>query len=177
MLLGGRGRPLERVANLLRALDPAAERPDPAYPFSLVNGQRRSYNANQILRSPAWRRSDPDGAMRVHPDDLSGLGVDPDGWAAVITPTGRIVVRAEPDDSMRRGQVAMPHGFGMRYPDSRGGLVIDGPRINLISAAADRDPIAGTPHHKDIPVRIEQATPDEAAAADAARARVHAMLS
>jgi anaerobic selenocysteine-containing dehydrogenase len=161
----------------LGRLDPAAERPDPEYPFSLVNGQRRSHNANQILRSPAWRRSDPDGAMRIHSDDLASLGVDADGWIAVVSPTGRIVVRAEPDDSMRRGQVALPHGFGMSYPDGRGGVVTDGPRINRISVAADRDPIAGTPHHKDLPVRLEAATAQESAAADEARARVREILS
>jgi anaerobic selenocysteine-containing dehydrogenase len=180
----------------LARLDPAAERPDPEYPFSLVNGQRRSHNANQILRSPAWRRSDPDGAMRIHPDDLATLGVDPDGWIAVISPTGRIVVRAEANDSMRRKQIALPHGFGMSVPlhtrpphwpelsggcspdrtPWAGGSVVDGPRINMLTAATDRDPIAGTPHHKDLPVRLEAATAEESAAADEARARVREIL-
>jgi hypothetical protein len=34
-----------------------------------------------------------------------------------------------------------------------------------LTDAADRDPIAGTPHHKDIPVRLEPATEAERAAA------------
>jgi len=157
-------------------LDPAAERPDPDHPFSLVSGQRRSHNANQILRPPAWRKTDPDGALRVHPADLADLAVDAGGWVAVVTPTGRIVVRAEEDASMRRGQVALPHGFGMSYPDGRGGRVTNGPRINEITAAADRDPIAGTPHHKDVPVRLEAATPDEAAGAEDASRRVHELI-
>jgi anaerobic selenocysteine-containing dehydrogenase len=157
-------------------LDAAAERPDPDYPFSLVSGQRRSHNANQILRSPAWRKTDPDGALRIHPADLSGLGVAEGGWVAVVTPTGRIVVAAEEDGSMRRGQVALPHGFGMDYPDGRGGRVTNGPRINEITAAADRDPIAGTPHHKDVAVRLEPATPAETAAADETRCRVHDLI-
>ncbi len=158
-------------------LDPAAERPDPDYPFSLVSGQRRSHNANQILRPPAWRKTDPDGALRIHPADLAELGLEVGGWVAVVTPTGRIVVRAEEDDSMRRGQVALPHGFGMSYPDGRGGRVTDGPRINQITAAGDRDPIAGTPHHKDVPVRLEPASPEEAAAAEDASGRVHDLLA
>jgi anaerobic selenocysteine-containing dehydrogenase len=157
-------------------LDPAAERPDPDYPFSLVSGQRRSHNANQILRPPAWRKTDPDGALRIHPADLADLGVEADGWVAVVTPTGRIVVRTEEDDSMRRRQVALPHGFGMAYPDRGGRPVTNGPRINEITAAADRDPIAGTPHHKDVPVRLEPVTPEEAAAADDARRRVHELI-
>ena len=153
-------------------LDPAAERPDPDYPFSLVSGQRRSHNANQILRPPAWRKTDPDGALRIHPADLAELGLEVGGWVAVVTPTGRIVVRAEEDDSMRRGQIALPHGFGMSHPDGRGGQVTNGPRINQITAAGDRDPIAGTPHHKDVPVRLEAPAPEEAAAAEDASQRV-----
>ena len=158
-------------------LDAAAERRDPDYPFSLVSGQRRSHNANQILRPPAWRKTDPDGALRIHPADLAGLGVEPGGWVAVVTPTGRLVAPAEEDGSMRRGQVALPHGFGIAYPDGRGGRVTNGPRINAITAASDRDPIAATPHHKDVPVRLEPATPHEAAVADDNRRRVHDLIA
>jgi anaerobic selenocysteine-containing dehydrogenase len=161
----------------IRRLDPAAEQPDPDYPFSLVNGQRRSHNANQILRAPAWRKSDPDGTLRIHPADLADLGADDAAWIAVATRTGRIVVRAGIDDSMRRGQVALPHGFGMSYPDGQGGRVTNGPRINQITASEDRDPIAGTPHHKDVRVRLELATPEEAATAEEASTRVRDLVA
>ncbi len=167
---------IPELLDWMARLDPAAEQPDPTYPFSLVNGQRRSHNANQILRAPAWRRTDPDGALRIHPADLAGLGLDSGSWLAVVTAAGRIVVRTEADDSMRRGQVALPHGFGMSYPDGRGGRVTNGPRINLLTATSDRDPIAGTPHHKDVPVRLEPATPDEAAAAEEASTRVRELI-
>ncbi|WP_232662087.1 molybdopterin-dependent oxidoreductase [Pseudonocardia sp. TRM90224] len=155
----------------LGRLDPAAERPDPRFPFSLVNGQRRSHNANQILRPPAWRKTDPEGALRVRAADLATIGADAGEWVAVVTPTGRIVARAEIDESLRPMQAALPHGFGMSYPDGRGGRVVNGPRINLITAARDRDPIAGTPHHKDVPVRLEPATEAERQAAEAAATR------
>jgi anaerobic selenocysteine-containing dehydrogenase len=144
--------------------------------FSLVNGQRRAHNANQILRPPAWRKSDPDGALCIHPSDLADLGLEAGDWVAVVTPTGRIVVRAEVDESMRRHQVALPHGFGMSYPDGKGGRVVNGPRINQITASGDRDPIAGTPHHKDVRVRLEAAHPDEAATAEDASARIHDLI-
>jgi anaerobic selenocysteine-containing dehydrogenase len=160
----------------LRELDPDAERPDPAYPFSLVNGQRRSHNANQILRAPAWRRTDPEGALRARAADLASVGVDPGDWAAVVTPVGRIVVRAEADESLRPMQLALPHGFGMSYPDGRGGRVTNGPRINVITDAADRDPIAGTPHHKDMPVRLEPATELERATAQRDSERVREVV-
>jgi anaerobic selenocysteine-containing dehydrogenase len=37
----------------IKSLDTAKEGIDPEYPFFLHNGQRRSYNANQIFRNPA----------------------------------------------------------------------------------------------------------------------------
>lgn len=160
----------------LGRLDPANDQPDPAYPFSLLNGQRRSHNANQILRQPAWRKSDPDGALRIHPLDLAEVGAEPGQWVAVATATGRIVVRAESDDSMRRGQVGLPHGFGMAVPDGQGGRITQGPRINLLTASKDRDPIAGTPHHKDVRVRVEPAGLDEVVEAEETSTRIRALV-
>jgi anaerobic selenocysteine-containing dehydrogenase len=161
----------------LERLDPDAERPDPQYPFSLVSGQRRSHNANQILRPPAWRKTDLDGALRARSADLASIGADNGDWVAVATRTGRIVVRAEVDESMRPMQLALPHGFGMSVPDGQGGRVVNGPRINLITDAADRDPIAGTPHHKDVPVLLEPATAAERDLAERDSRRVREVVA
>lgn len=159
----------------IRRLDAAAEAPDPAYPFMLVAGQRRMHNANQIFRTPAWRKSDPDGALRIHPEDLAALGGTDGGWMAVTTKTGRLVTRIEGDASMRRGLVALPHGYGQSYPDGAGGRVVDGPRLNLITAHDDCDPIAATPYHKNVAVHLAPVVGAEAETAEAASARVRAV--
>ncbi|SHK73316.1 Anaerobic selenocysteine-containing dehydrogenase [Pseudonocardia thermophila] len=161
----------------LTALDPAADAPDPEHPLSLVNGQRRRHNANQILRPPAWRRTDPDGALHVRSDDLAAIGAAEGDWVAVVSRTGRVVARAEVDDTLRRGQVALPHGYGMAVPDGRGGRVVHGPRINLLTDAADRDPIAGTPHHKDVPVRLERVTAEERERAEHDHEQIHRLIT
>jgi len=161
----------------LARLDPAAEQGDPAYPFTLVAGQRRMHNANQIFRTPAWRKSDPDGALRIHPDDIAAVGGTDGGWMAVSTRTGRIVCRVESDPSMRRGLVALPHGYGQSYPDGKGGRVVDGPRLNLITAYDDCDPIAATPYHKNVAVHLAPVVGAEADAAEAASARVRAVAT
>jgi anaerobic selenocysteine-containing dehydrogenase len=161
----------------IRGLDAAAEAPDPAYPFMLVAGQRRMHNANQIFRTPAWRKSDPDGALRIHPEDLAALGGTDGGWMAVATKTGRLVTRIECDDSMRRGLVALPHGYGQSYPDGAGGRIVDGPRLNLITAHDDCDPIAATPYHKNVAVHLAPVVGLEAEAAEAASARVRAVAA
>lgn len=159
----------------LAALDPAADGDDPEYPFTLVAGQRRMHNANQIFRTPAWRRSDPDGALRIHAADLDGVGGEDGGWIEVATPTGRLIARAEVDASLPRGVVSLPHGYGQAYPDGRGGRVVDGPRINLLTAGDDCDPIAGTPHHKNVRVRLRPAGDAEAATAEGRSRQVRAI--
>ena len=141
--------------------------PDPQWPFVLSAGQRRLQNANQIFRDPAFRRSDPDGALQIHPDDLSALGAAEGDWLAVESVRGRLVVRSKHDQGLRRGYVVLPHGYGQAYPNAQGVRVTAGPQINRLTDSAWRDPIAGTPYHKHVPVRIMQASAPEAAQAEA----------
>lgn len=165
-----------QLLDWLKSLDPAQEEVDPDYPFMLIAGQRRSYNANQIFRNPAWRKDDPDGALRIHPNDIVALGAADGGWMTVETRTGRIAARVKADDSLRRGVVALPHGYGQAYPpDGAGKRLVVGPRINLITSSDDCDPIATTPYHKNVRVRLAPLDPASAAEAEANSARVRAV--
>ena len=65
---------------------------DPDFPFVLAAGERRRWNANQIYRDPAWRRDDPEGALRIHPDDLAKLGIE-SGDLVVL----RVIFRCDGD--------------------------------------------------------------------------------
>jgi anaerobic selenocysteine-containing dehydrogenase len=138
----------------LRELDPAAPPASPDYPFILVAGERRSYNANTIYRDPLWRKTDPDGALKLHPDDAVALGLSDGVWARCESKRGAVVVRVEVSDSVRRGQVTLPHGYGMEHPGGDGKRQRTGAHINELTAAEDRDPVAGTPYHKYVQVRI-----------------------
>jgi anaerobic selenocysteine-containing dehydrogenase len=158
----------------LGRLDPADAERSTVYPFVLAAGQRRMFNANQIFRDPAWRRDDPDGALLVNPDDLAALGVADGGWLAVCSERSRLLVRAKVDDSVLRGQLVLPHGYGQSYPAADGERLINGPRINLLTSGADRDPVAGTPYHKHVRVRLERASDAEAARMSAVATRIHA---
>ena len=129
--------------------------------------------AGQIFRDPAWRRSDPDGALLIHPQDLAALGVGDGGWVGVESGKGQLVVRAQAHPSMGRRQLALPHGFGQAYPSADGARLVNGPRINLLTDSSNRDPIAGTPYHKHVRVRVTRATADEIAAAEQASQSIH----
>src|SRR5262249_39152529 len=95
-------------------------------------------------------------------------------WLVVESAGGRLVVRCRADDSMRCGQLVLPHGYGQSYPAPDGARLVNGPRINLLTLGDDRDPVAGTPHHKHVPVRLSRASPDEADASEAVSRRIHA---
>jgi anaerobic selenocysteine-containing dehydrogenase len=168
---------IPEMLDWLKMLDPAALAPDPEYPLVASVGQRRSYNANQIMRSPGWRKADRDGSLWANPEDLIELGIADGDWAVIETRRGSLVVRAEANDSFPKGFCALPHGYGQTYDDAGGLLTVDGPRINQITAHDDRDPIAGTPHHKTVSVRLRQATTEETDAAEQNSQRVAALAA
>ena len=100
----------------LASLDPETAGAPKEFPFMLAAGQRRMFNANQIFRDPAWRRDDPDGALLINSADLGELGARDGDWIAIESAVGRLIVRCKIDESMRNGQLALPHGYGQSYP-------------------------------------------------------------
>ncbi|MGB8400284.1 molybdopterin-dependent oxidoreductase [Bradyrhizobium sp.] len=157
----------------LARLDPKTAGAPKEFPFMLAAGQRRMFNANQIFRDPAWRRDDPDGALLINSADLVELGAADGDWIAVESAAGRLIARCKRDDSMRQGQLALPHGYGQSYPAADGERLINGPRINLLTASGNRDPIAKTPYHKHVAVRLSRVPAAEAALYQSRSERIH----
>lgn len=125
------------------------------FPLILAAGERRSYNANQIYRTPEWRRDDPDGALRMSPADAEAAGVTHGDKAMCQSMWGTIEVVVMIDPDQRPGFVSLPHGHGVEYPDlETEELVQHGPRINELTSSDWCDPIAKTPYHKYVPIRV-----------------------
>jgi anaerobic selenocysteine-containing dehydrogenase len=137
----------------LRDEDPS--RRDPAFPFVLAAGERRTSTANTIFRDPAWRRKDVDGALRISPADASSLGIADGGRARITTKRGSVVATVEITDTLLPGHVTLPNGLGLTYPDEAGAPQVRGVAPNELTASEDRDWIAGTPWHKHEPARVE----------------------
>lgn len=137
----------------LREEDPAQR--DPAFPFVLAAGERRTSTANTIVRDPEWRRKDANGALRISAEDASRLGVTDGGLARVTTKRGSVVATVEVTDTLRSGHVTLPNGLGLSYPDERGESQVHGVAPNELTASEDRDWIAGTPWHKHVAARVE----------------------
>jgi anaerobic selenocysteine-containing dehydrogenase len=144
----------ELLAELAAMADEVPPGDDPQWPFLLSAGERRSFTANTIFRDPAWRKRDPDGALRVAPADAVALGLADGSPARLTTRRGRAVVTVAVDDAMHPGHLALPNGLGLDHVEGEG-RVTTGVAPNELTAAEDRDPWAGTPWHKSVPARLE----------------------
>jgi len=152
------------------------ERDDAEFPFLVSLGQRRAYNANQIIRNQGWRKKDLDGALRVHPDDLAGIGAADGGWVTVETRTGKLTARAEADATLRPGYATLPHGYGQRIRLDDGEEIVAGPRINQLSASDDCDPMTDTPYHKNVAAALKRVSNEEAAQSEDLAAKLRQVL-
>ena len=134
------------------ATEPAPVGADPEFPLVLSAGERRSSTANTIFRDPAWRKKDPQGALRISPADAEAQGLVNGARAKVTTRRGSAVAVVEVSEMMRAGHISLPNGFGLGVDGSS-----DGPGVapNELTSSDDRDWYAGTPHHKHVRARVE----------------------
>jgi anaerobic selenocysteine-containing dehydrogenase len=143
------------------------------FPLVLSAGERRSFTANVIIRNPAWRRRDPEGALRISPGDAGRLGLVTGDRARVITASGSAVAAVEVTDVMQDGHVSLPNGMGVSYPVS-GAPKKDSPAndspmngteesvgvaLNELTSTTLVDKFWGTPWHKHVPARVEPFLP------------------
>jgi len=132
---------------------------DPAWPFLLSAGERRSFTANTIMRDPEWRKADPDGALRVSPADAARIGLAGGGRARLTTKRASVVVTVAVDEAMAAGHLALPNGLGVDHPEGDH-RVRTGVAPNELTASEDRDPWVGTPWHKSVAARLEAVAPE-----------------
>jgi anaerobic selenocysteine-containing dehydrogenase len=126
------------------------------YPFVLSAGERRSFTANTIIRDPAWRKKDSQGALRMSPQDASRLGLVEGDRVRLVTERGAAETPIEITDMMQLGHVSLPNGLGLEYPDASSGESLrTGVAPNDLTSLHHRDSFAGTPWHKHVPARIE----------------------
>jgi anaerobic selenocysteine-containing dehydrogenase len=122
------------------------------FPFILMAGERRSYNANQIYRDPAWRKTDPKGTMRMNPEDAAELGIMNGESIICQSSAGSIPAIVEIDKSIRRKMVTLPNGYGLRFNNSEP----VGPQLNMLTSSNHCDAFTKTPFHKYVPVKIKK---------------------
>lgn len=147
---------IPELADWVQSIDSQTEaqalEPNPGYPLILVGGRHFDYNANTIMRDPAWNEGKRACTVLIHRTDAEKSGIRDREMVRVVTEAGSEDIEAELSDRARPGQVVIPHGFGLVYDGQKYGA-----NVNRLAKSSNRDRLAGTPLHKFIPCRVERA--------------------
>ena len=127
-----------------------------SYPFVLSAGERRSETSNTSVRDASWHRKGTFGTLRINPLDAAELGCRDGDWVRLTTARGSADAPVEITDELQPRHVSLPNGQGIDYRRADGSLDRRGVAINELTNTEDRDPIAGTPWHKRVQVRLQR---------------------
>jgi anaerobic selenocysteine-containing dehydrogenase len=123
--------------------------------FPLLMVPKRMQNAtNGSLRIDAERLCIRTNPAFLHPADLGELGLAAGDLAELRSRHGSIEVVVDADADLRRGVVAIAHGFGL-HPDERQDPRRHGANVNRLTALDDGfDRYSGIPRMGAIPVSL-----------------------
>ncbi len=125
----------------------------PEYPLLLTAGRHMDCNANTVMRDPAWNKDMPRPCtLLMHPADAESRGLSNGQKVTVITEAGSESIELEVTENARKGQVVMPHGFGLIHAGVKSGA-----NVNRLTKNTHRDPFAGTPLHRFVPCSVKPA--------------------
>ena len=146
---------IPELEEAVRGLNVQTEEADllmnPEYPFVLAAGRHMDYNANTIMRDPAWNEGKAQTCtIMMHPKNANSLGLINGQMVRVTTEAGWEDVELEITDTVRQGQVVMPHGFGLVHAGQKHGA-----NVNRLTKNTNRDPFAGTPLHRFVPCNVK----------------------
>jgi anaerobic selenocysteine-containing dehydrogenase len=91
----------------------------------------------------------------MHPNDAAKIGCKEGDWVNMTTRRGSAQAPVELGDDLQPGHVSLPNGHGLDYTAADGTVVHKGVSLNELTDTVGRDPFAGTPWHKYVPIRIE----------------------
>lgn len=135
---------LERVGQEpLPKWTPPTEEPRPEFPLRLVTGPRPRARINsQFAQSPSVMARMREPELLIHPDAAAAAGVVHGARVAVVSPHGRIEIRAVVTEDVHPECVVMPAGWAQANP-------------NWLISHEKRDPISGFPAFRSGVCRVE----------------------
>ena len=121
------------------------------FPLILNAGRHMDFNANTLMRNPAWNHGKRACTVALNPADAQNLGLKNGDQVRVTTQAGSDQGELQVSQQVRQGMVLIPHGFGLIYDGDVYGI-----NVNRLTKNTHRDPL-GTPLHRFVPCRVEAA--------------------
>ncbi|MFJ4540337.1 molybdopterin oxidoreductase family protein [Streptomyces tibetensis] len=139
-----------------------AERPEG---LVLVGRRHLRSNNSWMHNVPALTGGSNRCTLHLHPEDAERLGVEDGAAVRVKGAGGEVVAPAEVTDTVRRGVVSLPHGWGHDRPGTRLGHASKDPGVNVNQLLDGRllDPLSGNAVLNGVPVEVTPASPAECA--------------
>jgi anaerobic selenocysteine-containing dehydrogenase len=137
----------------IKEIDPSEEekrlQADAEFPLILMAGRHMDMNANTGMRDPAWNEGRRPCTLAMNPADAEKYGFSDGQMVKVITEAGEERIEVEVTEDARKGQVIIPHGFGLVYNGVKFGA-----NVNRLAKNTNRDQF-GTPMHRYIQCKVE----------------------
>lgn len=145
---------IRELEELLKCIQPESEKkallPSSEYPLILNAGRHTKNVANTLMRDPAWLKGKRTCTLAINPEDAKALGIADGAKVNITTQAGSEIIEAEVSGAARKGQVLIPHGFGLVQNGKAYGV-----NVNRLTKNTYRDPLAATPLHRYVPCRVE----------------------
>ncbi len=155
--------PLLLVQDLARAQQhliqqkKASENAPPQYPFALI-GRRHLRDNNSWMHNSARLVKGPNRCtLLIHPEDADALNIKNQSIVKLSSRVGSVELPAELTDSMMRGVVCMPHGYG----HGRANVQLDvaqkhaGVSVNDLTDELVLDDLTGNAAFSNVVVKVE----------------------
>ncbi|MEV3993256.1 molybdopterin oxidoreductase family protein [Streptomyces sp. NPDC049837] len=130
-------------------------------PAELVLVGRRHLRSNNswMHNVPTLNSGTNTCTLQVHPDDAARLGLTDGAPARVKAEGGELMVPVEVTDTVRRGVVSLPHGWGHDRPGTRMTVAATRPGVNVnqLLDGTRLDPLSGTAVLNGFPVHVSPA--------------------
>ncbi|GHH75060.1 dehydrogenase [Streptomyces sulfonofaciens] len=99
--------------------------------------------------------------LQVHPEDAARIGLTDGGPVRITGAGGQITAPAEITDTVRRGVVSLPHGWGHDRPGTRMSVAAEDPgaNVNQLLDGTLLDPLSGTAVLNGVRVHLAAAQP------------------
>ncbi|MCG8473614.1 MAG: molybdopterin-dependent oxidoreductase, partial [Desulfobacterales bacterium] len=146
---------IEEVDEWIKEVTPEKERKafaeNEKFPLLLMAGRHTKYTINTLMRDPAWNEGKRACTLAMHPGDAKRFGLEDGDTVSISTEAATETIEVEITDHMRKGQVAIPHGFGLDHDGK-----IFGVNANRLTKNTHRDFFAATPLHRYVPCKVEK---------------------